>query len=266
MGKINTAPFREIGKPETEKEGTDVTEPEGTLLIETATEEPTMAEPKEDYNDKVARFLARKAEPENDGAEDADDPSEAEVSLFTVEEGSPTIEYDGKWLSHDLSEIAGFLKRNGPVSVDSETHEEILGLFGEIGKLLYGSYRVAREWEITTLYEELVPPDGPAETVAGEILRATGEIKFALNSGWGKGGHMAHAPETAYLKRTAGETVSRIVTEMQFASPDRLEFMVPLLYGAVIDYINGNPDLKKTPNDIDFETGEKIGKEEEKDD
>lgn len=109
------------------------------------------------------------------------------------------------------------------------------------------------EDRINELFEELVPASGKADTVAGEIVRATCRIGYRyfndgdhIGIGYGK---ETCNPAARYLMAKAGKDVAETVRAMWGMYPDDLyEKALELLEEKVVAYIEANPELKTTEN------------------
>lgn len=111
--------------------------------------------------------------------------------------------------------------------------------------------------EMEKFFDELVPAQGKADTVAGEIVRAFARINYRfyndgdmVNDGYGKETCNAAA---RYLIKHTNDNIADIVIEMwntwnETAYRESLEN----LEIAVFNYINANPELKTTANKTDF--------------
>ena len=114
------------------------------------------------------------------------------------------------------------------------------------------------EKRLDALFEELVPMEGKADTVAGEIVRAMCKVGYRyfndgdyINRGYGK---ETCNPAARYLKANAGKEVQDLIEMLWNSScSDKLyEKMLNELIEAVIDYIDQNPELKTTVNEDDM--------------
>lgn len=114
------------------------------------------------------------------------------------------------------------------------------------------------EKRLDALFQELVPPIGTADTVAGEIVRAVSRIGYryyndgdCINEGYGK---ETCNPAARYLRANAGKEVQELIDIIWERScmPTLYEKMLNELIEAVIDYIEQNPQLKTTVNEDDM--------------
>lgn len=113
------------------------------------------------------------------------------------------------------------------------------------------------ENKINRLFRELVPASGKADTVAGEIVRAVCRIGYRYyNDGDRIGveyGKETCNPAARYLIAKAGEDVARIVAEIWgMWDDDAYKIGLASLEQAALDYIERNPELKRTPNAEDM--------------
>lgn len=110
---------------------------------------------------------------------------------------------------------------------------------------------------INALFKELVPGNGPAETVAGEIIRATCRIGYRFTNdgdqlGIGYGKETVN-PAARYLQEHGNNSVINALSFMwelydEYAYEEALE----ALCEAVLAYIEGKPELKEKENTEDF--------------
>lgn len=112
--------------------------------------------------------------------------------------------------------------------------------------------------KINALFEELVPINGKADTVAGEIVRATCRIGYRwFNDGDQIGcgyGRETCNPAARYLAKKAGGRVERAIADMwETYAPDSMyEMRLQTLISEVVSYLDSNPELKTTPNREDM--------------
>lgn len=105
--------------------------------------------------------------------------------------------------------------------------------------------------KLSAMFEELVPLSGRADTVAGEIVRAINRIGYryyndgdCINEGYGKETCNSAA---RYLKVTAGGKVAAKIDEGMQGVLDYEKYLDELM-GAVIEYLEENPQLKTEKN------------------
>ncbi len=115
----------------------------------------------------------------------------------------------------------------------------------------------AAETRINDLFEELVPAEGKADTVAGEIIRAVSRIGYRnyndgdhVGVGYGK---ETCNPAARFLMARAGNEVKRAVEDMWGVRDSRrYKAAVTTLEEAVLAYLDEHPELKETPNTEDM--------------
>lgn len=113
------------------------------------------------------------------------------------------------------------------------------------------------EERINALFEELVPMSGAADTVAGEIIRATARIGYRwvndgdqLGIGYGK---ETCNPAARYLAAKGDDAMARILSDMWGLYAEHLyEEKLDTLLGAVLDFIDQHPELKTMKNEEDM--------------
>lgn len=115
----------------------------------------------------------------------------------------------------------------------------------------------AVEERINALFEELVPGDGKADTVAGEIIRAISRIGYRnYNDGDHLGvgyGRQTCNPAGRYLAAKCGEDIAQLVWDAWgIYGDDTYDAALAKLEEAVADYIDAHPELKETPNSEDM--------------
>lgn len=110
------------------------------------------------------------------------------------------------------------------------------------------------EERINKLFEELVPISGKADSLAGELVRATSRIGYRffndgdlVNIGYGKE-TCNHAAR--FLIAKGNHEISDLTVALwEIFSEDAYEKVLDTLEGAVADYIEQNPDLRKQPTE-----------------
>ena len=115
----------------------------------------------------------------------------------------------------------------------------------------------AVEERINALFEELVPDEGKADTVAGEIIRAISRIGYRnYNDGDHLGvgyGRETCNPAGRYLAAKCGEEIARLVWDAWgIYGDDTYNVALAKLEEAVADYIDAHPELKEAPNSEDM--------------
>lgn len=107
---------------------------------------------------------------------------------------------------------------------------------------------------LNTLFEELVPASGKADSLAGELVRATSRIGYRffndgdqLGIGYGK---ETCNPAGRFLIKKAPKEIGDLVAGLWgMYSEAGYEAVLDILVGKVADYIEANPDLRKQPTE-----------------
>lgn len=113
------------------------------------------------------------------------------------------------------------------------------------------------EDRINALFEELVPASGKADTVAGEIIRATCRIGYRWTNdgdqlGIGYGRETVN-PAARYLAERTNDRIKQILSNMwDLYSEDIYEEGLERMCEAVLEYIEENPQLRTKENTEDF--------------
>lgn len=118
------------------------------------------------------------------------------------------------------------------------------------------------EDRINALFEELVPASGKADTVAGEIIRATCRIGYRwtndgdqLGIGYGK---ETCNPAGRYLGKTTNDEIARQIWSLMYdpiyddSYDGAYDKALKRLMESVLDYMDEHPELKTTLNTDDF--------------
>jgi len=118
---------------------------------------------------------------------------------------------------------------------------------------------IKNEQRMDELFEELVPASGKADSLAGELIRATCRIGYRfyndgdhLGIGYGK---ETCNPAGRFLIRKAPREIGDLVAALWgMASEDGYEAVLDTLTEKVVAYIDGNPDLRNQPTEdmLDF--------------
>ena len=127
---------------------------------------------------------------------------------------------------------------------------------------------IKNQERINTLFEELVPASGKADSLAGELVRATSRIGYRffndgdqLGIGYGK---ETCNPAGRFLIKKAPKEIADLVAGLWgMYSEAGYEAVLDILVGKVADYIDAHPELREqpTPDMYDF-----YDKDEDKDD
>ena len=107
------------------------------------------------------------------------------------------------------------------------------------------------------LFEELVPMSGKADSLAGEIARATGRIGYRwLNDGDQIGigyGKETCNPAARFLIQKLPREIGDLVAALWgMVSEEGYEAVLDILVGRVADYIEGHPELRSQPTEDMF--------------
>lgn len=114
------------------------------------------------------------------------------------------------------------------------------------------------EKRLENLFDQLVPPSGKADTVAGEIVRAACRIGYrSFNDGDHIGvgyGRETCNPAARYLMEQAGGMVEKIIADELWGETDSQRYDAALaeMNCAVVEYLDEHPELASTPNDEDM--------------
>lgn len=109
------------------------------------------------------------------------------------------------------------------------------------------------EDRINALFEELVPCVGPAESVAGEIIRAISHIGYRCANdgdhiGVGYGNETCN-PAGRYLMAKTNERIENDVSSLWGVyDDDEYNTLLANLEKSIVEFIESNPELKSTPN------------------
>ena len=108
------------------------------------------------------------------------------------------------------------------------------------------------EERINKLFKELVPMSGKADSLAGELVRATARIGYRffndgdmVNQAYGK--ETCNPAARFLMAKGSHEIMDLTVALWEIFSEDAYEKVLDLLEGTVADYIEQNPDLRSQP-------------------
>lgn len=110
------------------------------------------------------------------------------------------------------------------------------------------------ETRIDELFKELVPGSGKADSLAGEIIRATSRIGYRRYNDGDKigvdyGNETCNAP-ARFLQEKTTATISAIIDKMWGNAKDaEYDELLESLNGAVADHIENNPELRDEPTE-----------------
>lgn len=112
--------------------------------------------------------------------------------------------------------------------------------------------------KMDVLFEELVPPSGKCDSLAGEIIRAASRIGYRFFNdgdqlGIGYGKETCNAAGRFLIKRT-NERIADIVSDMfGLYSEEKYENKLKDLLDAVVEHVEGNPELRQTETEDMFD-------------
>ena len=112
--------------------------------------------------------------------------------------------------------------------------------------------------KMDVLFEELVPLSGKCDSLAGEIIRAASRIGYRFFNdgdqlGIGYGKETCNAAGRFLIKRT-NEKIADIVSGMfGLYSEEKYENRLKDLLDAVVEHVEGNPDLRQTETEDMFD-------------
>ncbi|MBR6313671.1 MAG: hypothetical protein IKR49_03420 [Clostridia bacterium] len=115
----------------------------------------------------------------------------------------------------------------------------------------------AIEEKLHGMFEELVPPTGKADTLAGEIVRAICRIGYR---NWNDGDHLGVGygretcnPAGRFLAKKCDDKVARSVADAWGIILDDLyDEALERLEIAVWEYLDAHPELRQAPNSEDM--------------
>lgn len=112
--------------------------------------------------------------------------------------------------------------------------------------------------KMDVLFEELVPLSGKCDSLAGEIIRAASCIGYRFFNdgdqlGIGYGKETCNAAGRFLIKRT-NEKIADIVSGMfGLYSEEKYENRLKDLLDAVVEHVEGNPDLRQAETEDMFD-------------
>lgn len=112
--------------------------------------------------------------------------------------------------------------------------------------------------KLEVLFNELVPRIGKASSLAGEVIRAAGRIGYRWSNdgdqiGIGYGKETCNAA-ARFLLIHGNKDVKVLITALWGLSDYRqYARILDQLIGAVVDFVNGNPELKTMPTEDMFD-------------
>ena len=107
---------------------------------------------------------------------------------------------------------------------------------------------------LNALFEELVPMEGKAESLAGELARATSRIGYRFYNdgdhlGIGYGKETCNPAGRFLIKKAPKEIADLVAGLWGMYSEAGYEAVLDILVGKVADYIEANPELRKQPTE-----------------
>ena len=110
------------------------------------------------------------------------------------------------------------------------------------------------EERVNTLFEELVPGSGKADSLAGEIVRATTRIGYRFYNdgdqiGIGYGKETCNPAARFLIKKAPKEIGDLAAALWGMFSEAGYEAVLDVLTGKVADYIESHPELRDQPTD-----------------
>ena len=112
--------------------------------------------------------------------------------------------------------------------------------------------------KMDVLFEELVPLSGKCDSLAGEIIRAASRIGYRFFNdgdqlGIGYGKETCNAAGRFLIKRT-NERIADIVSDMfGLYSEEKYENKLKDMLDAVVEHVEGNPELRQTETEDMFD-------------
>lgn len=108
--------------------------------------------------------------------------------------------------------------------------------------------------KLSKIFNELVPADGKADSLAGEIIRATMRISYRRwndgdRIGIGYGNETVNAPARFLEANTNPEIKLTINTMWGEWNEARYDEQLELLKGQAADYVNEHPELREKRTD-----------------
>lgn len=115
----------------------------------------------------------------------------------------------------------------------------------------------AVETKFGTLFDELVPPSGKADSLAGEIVRAVGRISYRFfndgdHVGVGYGKETCNPAARFLIKRTPKVIGDLALALWGMVSEDGYGAVLAVLIEKTVEYIEKNPRLRTVPTEDMF--------------
>lgn len=188
---------------------------------------------------------------------------------FTVEDGKPMMcDENGEWYPAERFSVV----QPGDILWVRETWAKDVGRYmyranySDTEKFYMNGREIRTEAnkmitnqdKINALFEELVPASGKADSLAGELVRATSRIGYRfyndgdqLGVGYGK---ETCNPAGRFLIKKAPKEIGDLVAALWgMYSEDGYEAVLDVLVGKVADYVDANPDLRSQPTEDMFD-------------
>ena len=111
---------------------------------------------------------------------------------------------------------------------------------------------------LNRLFDELVPMSGKAESLAGEIVRATSRIGYRFFNdgdmvGVGYGKETCNPAARFLLKHCKGHVSSLVQGLWEVSTEEAYEAVLRALIPAMADYVDQNPNLRELPTEDMFD-------------
>ena len=108
-----------------------------------------------------------------------------------------------------------------------------------------------------SLFEELVPMSGKADSLAGELARVVGRIGHRFYNdgdqiGIGYGKETCNPAARFLIKKLPKEIGDLVVALWGMESEDAYEAVLDILAGKVVDFIEAHPELRDFPTEDMF--------------
>ena len=126
----------------------------------------------------------------------------------------------------------------------------------------------ANEEKLNRLFEELVPARGKADSLAGEIVRATSRNGYRFFNdgdqiGGGYGKETCNAAARFLMEKTDDTIASLVQGLWEIRDEAAYEQVLDILVGQIVKYVNDHPELRKQETDDMFDY---YDKDEDRDD
>ena len=107
---------------------------------------------------------------------------------------------------------------------------------------------------LNDLFDELVPSSGKAESLAGELVRATARIGYRFYNdgdqiGIGYGKETCNPAARFLIKKAPREIADLTAALHGMASEDGYEAVLEILAAKLADYIEAHPELREQPTE-----------------